>query len=78
MGIENSLKYGESVGGHLCSGHVHTKGVVKEVELNGDSKNILISAEGTYAQSAKWSDDESKGFIKLLGQSTSAWAKLHK
>ena len=43
-----------------------------------DSKNILISAEGTYAQSAKWSDDESKGFIKLLGQSTSAWAKLHK
>ena len=43
-----------------------------------DSKNILISAEGSYAQSAKWSDDESKGFIKLLGQSTSTWAKLHK
>ena len=50
----------------------------KAEAITVDSKNILISAEGSYAQSAKWSDDESKGFIKLLGQSTSTWAKLHK
>jgi len=42
------------------------------------SKNILISSEGSYAQSATWSEAESKGFIKLIGQSTSTWAKIHK
>ena len=41
------------------------------------SKNILISAEGTYAQSATWSESESKGFIKLIGQSTSTWSNIH-
>ena len=41
------------------------------------SKNILISAEGTYAQSATWSESESKGFIKLIGQSTSTWSSIH-
>ena len=41
------------------------------------SKNILKSAEGTYAQSATWSEAESKGFIKLIGQSTSTWASIH-
>ena len=49
---------------------------VEAIAVN--SKNLLISNEGSYAQSASWSDDESKGFIKLLGQSTSTWAKLHK
>lgn len=42
------------------------------------SKNILISNEGSYAQSATWSEAESKGFIKLIGQSTSTWASIHK
>jgi len=41
------------------------------------SKNILISTEGTYAQSATWSESESKGFIKLIGQSTSTWSNIH-
>ncbi len=41
------------------------------------SKNILKSTEGTYAQSATWSEAESKGFIKLIGQSTSTWASIH-
>ena len=53
-----------------------TAAKVEAVAVN--SKNLLISDEGSYAQSASWSDDESKGFIKLLGQSTSTWAKLHK
>ena len=42
------------------------------------SKNILKSPEGAYAQSATWSEAESKGFIKLIGQSTSTWASIHK
>ena len=42
------------------------------------SKNILKSPEGEYAQSATWSESESKGFIKLIGQSTSTWASIHK
>jgi len=42
------------------------------------SKNILMSPEGTYAQSATWSEAESKGFIKLIGQSTSTWSSIHK
>ena len=41
------------------------------------SKNILISSEGAYAQSATWSEAESKGFIKLIGQSTSTWSNIH-
>ncbi len=42
------------------------------------SKNILKSSEGSYAQSATWSEAESKGFIKLIGQSTSTWSSIHK
>lgn len=62
VNLENSLKYGESVGGHLCSGHVHTKGVVKEVELNGDSKNVLIEVD------PKWSKYVlEKGYISING-----------
>ena len=41
------------------------------------SKNILKSQEGAYAQSATWSEAESKGFIKLIGQSTSTWSSIH-
>ncbi len=41
------------------------------------SKNILKSQEGVYAQSATWSEAESKGFIKLIGQSTSTWSSIH-
>tara|TARA_Y100001935_G_C17122418_1_gene416416 strand:- start:110 stop:715 length:606 start_codon:yes stop_codon:yes gene_type:complete len=62
VNLENSLKYGESVGGHLCSGHVHTKGVIKEVELNGDSKSMLIELD------QKWSKYVlEKGYISVNG-----------
>ena len=52
-----------------------TPGKVDAVAVN--SKNILKSPEGAYAQSATWSEAESKGFIKLIGQSTSTWASIH-
>ena len=44
--------------------------------LKNKDKWIALTAYDSIT--AKWSDDESKGFIKLLGQSTSTWAKLHK
>ncbi len=52
-----------------------TPGKVDAVAVN--SKNILKSPEGAYAQSATWSEAESKGFIKLIGQSSSTWASIH-
>jgi argininosuccinate synthase len=52
-----------------------TPGRVDAVAVN--SKNILRSPEGAYAQSATWSEAESKGFIKLIGQSTSTWSSIH-
>ena len=54
---------------------VLSPGKVESVAVH--SKNILKSKEGVYAQSAKWSEAESKGFIKLIGQSTSTWSSIH-
>ena len=62
VNLENSLKYGGSVGGHLCSGHVHSKGQIKEVELNGDSKNMLIEIDKQWAKYVL-----EKGYICING-----------
>ena len=43
-----------------------------------DSKKILVSKDAVYAQSASWGVEESLGFIKLLGKSTSTWAEINK
>ena len=43
-----------------------------------DSKKILISKDAVYAQSASWGVEESAGFIKLLGKSTSTWTEINK
>jgi argininosuccinate synthase len=43
-----------------------------------DSKKILVSKDAVYAQSASWSIEESAGFIKLLGKSTSTWTEVNK
>jgi len=43
-----------------------------------DSKKILVSKEAVYAQSASWGVEESAGFIKLLGKSTSTWTEINK
>ena len=43
-----------------------------------DSKKILISKDAVYAQSASWGVEESAGFIKLLGKSTSTWTEVNK
>ena len=42
INLETSLEFGQQVGGHLVSGHVQTLGTIKEVEIDGDAKNILF------------------------------------
>ena len=53
-----------------------TAGKVEAVAV--DSKKILVSKDAVYAQSASWGVEESLGFIKLLGKSTSTWTKINK
>ena len=53
-----------------------TAGKVEAVVV--DSKKILVSKDAVYAQSASWGVEESAGFIKLLGKSTSTWTEINK
>ena len=53
-----------------------TAGKVEAVAV--DSKKILVSKDAVYAQSASWGVEESLGFIKLLGKSTSTWTEINK
>ena len=53
-----------------------TAGKVEAVSV--DSKKILVSKDAVYAQSASWGVEESAGFIKLLGKSTSTWTDINK
>ena len=53
-----------------------TPGKVEAVAV--DSKKILKSKDAVYAQSASWGVEESTGFIKLLGKSTSTWTEVNK
>ena len=53
-----------------------TAGKVEAVSV--DSKKILVSKDAVYAQSASWGVEESEGFIKLLGKSTSTWTEINK
>ena len=71
VNIESSLSVGGSVGGHLMSGHIHLKGVVKEVLIVGDSKDIVIDT------SPEWSKYLSeKGYIGINGCSITI-GKIH-
>ena len=53
-----------------------TAGKVEAVAV--ESKKILVSKDAVYAQSASWGVEESAGFIKLLGKSTSTWTEINK
>ena len=53
-----------------------TAGKVEAVAV--DSKKILVSKDAEYAQYASWGVEESAGFIKLLGKSTSTWTEINK
>lgn len=51
-------------------------GVVQAVAV--DSRHILTSGKAVYAQSADWSVEEAKGFIRLYGQSSQLWGQANR
>lgn len=62
INLESSLTFGERIGGHLMSGHIHLKGSIKEVLIHGDSKDIVIDT------SPEWSKYLfEKGYIGING-----------
>ena len=64
VNLEKSLKFGDTVGGHFVSGHIHTKGRIVEVELVGESKNILVEIEEKWIKYLT-----EKGYISVNGAS---------
>ena len=44
VNLEPSLRFNDSVGGHIVSGHIHTTGHINQVEIHGDAKDIVIDA----------------------------------
>ena len=64
VNLEKSLKLGDTVGGHFVSGHIHTRGRIVEVELVGESKNILVEIEEKWIKYLT-----EKGYISVNGAS---------
>ena len=64
VNLEKSLKFGDTVGGHFVSGHIHTRGRIVEVELVGESKNILVEIEKKWIKYLT-----EKGYISVNGAS---------
>ena len=64
VNLEKSLKFGDTVGGHFVSGHIHTRGRIVEVELVGESKNILIEIKEKWIKYLT-----EKGYISVNGAS---------
>ena len=62
INLETSLEFGQQVGGHLVSGHVQTLGTIKEVEIDGDAKNILFEIPDDYCKYIF-----EKGYIAING-----------
>ena len=62
INLETSLEFGQQVGGHLVSGHVQTLGSIKEVEIDGDAKNILFEIPDGYCKYIF-----EKGYIAING-----------
>ena len=44
VNLEPSLRFNDSVGGHIMSGHIHTTGHINQVEIHGNAKDIVIDA----------------------------------
>lgn len=42
VNVERSLRYGDEVGGHLLSGHIIGRGLVKKAEVSGDGAQYTI------------------------------------
>ncbi|MDC2989208.1 riboflavin synthase subunit alpha [Gammaproteobacteria bacterium] len=50
VNLEPSLRFNDSVGGHIMSGHIHTTGHINQVEIHGDAKDIVIDAGANWGR----------------------------
>lgn len=64
VNIERSLKFGEEVGGHLCSGHIDDQVTVSSITVIGDSREIDFEVS---AELSKYIFE--KGYVALNGAS---------
>ncbi len=63
VNLESSLRFNDSVGGHIVSGHIHTTGHINQVEIHGDAKDIVIDAGVDWGKFLF----EKKGYIGING-----------
>ena len=45
VNLERSLSFGDEIGGHLVSGHIHCVGKVVKQQCNNNSTDLLIALE---------------------------------
>lgn len=64
VNFERSLKFGDEIGGHLVSGHVHGTGVIRDIAHSGDNWAIEVAISDELRRYV-WP----KGFIAVNGAS---------
>ncbi|QSX42472.1 riboflavin synthase subunit alpha [Shewanella cyperi] len=62
VNIERSLTFGKEIGGHLLSGHIHTKARVVGVQMNGLQKDLRLELAPQWMKYVLY-----KGFIGVNG-----------
>ncbi|QSX38917.1 riboflavin synthase subunit alpha [Shewanella sedimentimangrovi] len=62
VNIERSLTFGKEIGGHLLSGHIHTKARVVGVQMNGMQKDLRLELAPQWMKYVLY-----KGFIGVNG-----------
>ncbi|MCL1060485.1 riboflavin synthase subunit alpha [Shewanella gelidimarina] len=69
VNIERSLTFGSEIGGHILSGHVHTKAEVKSVSKTESHYDICLSVEPKWMNYILY-----KGFVGVNGCSLTVGA----
>ena len=49
VNLERALTFGESVGGHLVSGHIDCVAIVKEIKKEAESRKVLVTFPEAYS-----------------------------
>lgn len=49
VNLERALTFGESVGGHLVSGHVDCVAIVKDIKKEAESRKVLVTFPDAYS-----------------------------
>ncbi|KGJ99633.1 riboflavin synthase [Thalassotalea sp. ND16A] len=71
VNIERSLKAGDEIGGHIVSGHIHTRARLVQRDENVDNCRLEFSLDSQWAKYIF-----AKGFITLNGCSLTLGAKV--